>query len=852
MSHQPEFDATRTQHSDSTLERSRPDLGAAAGATFRGFRILRLLGEGGMGAVYEAEEAETGRIVALKLARPSVSMDAAERDRLLNEARLAASISHPNCVFVYGSHQDGEGIAIAMEMVRGHTVKDVVERFGAMSVDRAVQCTLDILAGLEAAHEKGVLHRDIKPANVFVDQLTGQAKVGDFGLSLSYTATELKKGSKSFAGTPAYASPEQLQGSPLEHRSDIYSAAATLYYMLTGRAPFIEVDIIQLVASIAGRMPEPPSQWNTAVKPELDAVVLRALAKKPDERFPDYASFRAALVPEPAAPLPRRLAAGMIDAALTATSLAANLAAGISPASPLGHVVEDVSSIILYTSFGAMEGHLGFTPGKWLYGLRVRRGLRNAGWRAGLWRGFLFALLQNGLAFGAGLASGHALGWRFKLDLQAGAWTTAIMLMEFAGVAIAFLTARSANGWQGLHDRLSGTRVTRVSRSGAGLSKLEPVQRVDPSASRPAGPFLVAAEAASPGVAVAWDPILERNVWLVEHAPGTPPLPTARRETIRRGALRWIGGLRTSAKAWDAFEYPGGGPLLGYRRIDEVGQLATLLADLAAELPPEAENLDLRRVWIAGDHGVVCDFPVASEPMIAPLESGAPAFLRRCASEALSHGSSIPLPVGEVLGDLERGTLNLAEASSRLRSLAESGGCTVTRVRRLVQMLVGNWAPASLAAVVAVDFALGPSWRGFRELREIPMFFAGLSIAAGLLFTAATGAPLSMSMTGLAFTDRNGARAPRWRALARLALPLLIWLAILFAVLQHESSKLSPLSAQGDVFQQFGKRLGAASREMGWAFGSYWLLVIPQWLFALRTPSRGILERITGLWISRT
>jgi len=847
-----EFDATRTEHSDSTLQRSHPDLGQIGCESFSGFRIVRLLGEGGMGAVYEAEEAKTARVVALKLAHSSVSMDTGQRDRLLNEARVAASISHPNCVFVYGSYHDGERIAIAMELVRGETVKDAVERAGAMPVDRAVQCALDILAGLEAAHEKGVLHRDIKPANVFLDQMTGQAKVGDFGLSLSYASIESKKGSKSFAGTPAYASPEQLQGAVLDHRSDIYSAAATLYFLLTARAPFMESDMIQLVASIAARMPEPPSTWNPAVTAELDAVVLRALAKKPEERFQDYTSFRAALVPEPQAPWARRLAAGVIDALLTAVSLVVNWVSGVDPSSPLGGVVADFSNVAVLTMIGAAEGQFGFSPGKWVCGLRVRRGLRNAGWRAGLFRGFLFALLQNGLEFGLVLAAGPAIGWRSRFE-AAPAWMLVSTLLGFSGIAIPFLLARPSNGWLGLHDLWSGTRVTRLVRRTGGAVQAAHGQPLHAAEARRVGPFLVPAGSVAPGAALAWDPVLERNVWLVEHVAGSPPLPRARCELIRRGALRWIGGQRLDDEAWDAFEYPPGAPLSGYQQVDDVGRLATVIADLAEELAESspADKWDIGRIWIAGDRGVMCDFAVSSGST-RQSSASIPAFLRQCAEEALPPESSIPLPVGEVLRDLERRTINPAEASRRLRSLAQSGGCRVTRARRLSQLLIGNLVPSCAAVALGIALAMNPSWRGFRTLREVPILLAGLGMAAGLVLTALTGTLLSMSITGLAFTGRNGARAPFWRKLLRSALPLGLWLLFLLVVLQHEPTAPPPEAVRGKGFRMLVYRVAAASREFGWVLGSYWLLVIPQWLSALRTPSRGILERMTGLWISRT
>jgi hypothetical protein len=213
--------------------------------------------------------------------------------------------------------------------------------------------------------------------------------------------------------------------------------------------------------------------------------------------------------------------------------------------------------------------------------------------------------------------------------------------------------------------------------------------------------------------------------------------------------------------------------------------LAMILADLAEELAasPTVEAWDIGRIWIAGDRGVMCDFAVASGTKVETSES---AFLRQCAVEALLPGSSIPLPVGEVLGALEKRTISAAEASLRLRSLAQSGGCRVTRARRLSQLLIGNLVPTCAAVALSIVLAMSPSWKAFRSLRDVPILLAGLGMAAGLFLTALTGTLLSMSITGLAFTGRNGARAPRWRKLLRSALPLLLWLLLLLVILQPE------------------------------------------------------------------
>ena len=186
-----------------------------------------------MGEVYEAED-ESGRRVALKVLKHGLD-DPNDRARFLREGRLAASISHPHTVYVYGTDEI-EGVpVIAMEMATGGTLKDRVKEHGPLPPAEAVDVMLDVIAGLEAAAAGGVLHRDVKPSNCFVDS-EGRVKVGDFGFSISTLARAERDVTMAgtFLGTPVFASPEQLHADDLDVRSDIYSVGATLYYVLTG------------------------------------------------------------------------------------------------------------------------------------------------------------------------------------------------------------------------------------------------------------------------------------------------------------------------------------------------------------------------------------------------------------------------------------------------------------------------------------------------------------------------------------------------------------------------------------------------------------------------------------------
>ncbi|MDB6123702.1 MAG: prkC 11 [Pedosphaera sp.] len=214
------------------------------GEQFGHYQMVRLLGQGGMGVVYEAEDLESGRRVALKILGQALDSPEA-RKRFLREGQLAASINHPNSVYVFGTEEIGGTPVIAMELMPGGTLHDRIVRTGPMTVSEAVDTTLQIITGLEAAQQIGILHRDIKPSNCFINH-DGTVKIGDFGLSISSTVrteSNLTETGVMF-GTPAFSSPEQLRGDELTVRSDIYSVGVTLYQLLTGRMPFEAANVV--------------------------------------------------------------------------------------------------------------------------------------------------------------------------------------------------------------------------------------------------------------------------------------------------------------------------------------------------------------------------------------------------------------------------------------------------------------------------------------------------------------------------------------------------------------------------------------------------------------------------------
>ncbi len=246
------------------------------------YRIIELLGRGGMGEVYRADDLELGQLVALKFLPASVAQDEIALARLRNEVRLARQISHPNVCRVFDiGHLEGQYF-LSMEYVDGEDLASVLRRMGRPSSEKALQIARQICAGLQAAHDNGVLHRDLKPANIMIDG-RGRVRLMDFGLSA--LALDLV-GVQDFVGTPLYMAPEQLEGSSgVSTRADLFSLGVVLYEVLTGRHPFSASTLTELREGYrAGKSPAPPSEFAGELDPKVDSVILRCLETAPEAR----------------------------------------------------------------------------------------------------------------------------------------------------------------------------------------------------------------------------------------------------------------------------------------------------------------------------------------------------------------------------------------------------------------------------------------------------------------------------------------------------------------------------------------------------------------------------------------
>jgi beta-lactam-binding protein with PASTA domain len=263
------------------------------------YRVLRKLGSGGMADVYCAEDQQLGRRVALKLLYRRFAEDDNFVERFRREASSAAGLNHPSIVSIYDRGEWDGTYYIAMELIEGRTLKDVIREHGPAPPDAAVDVAVQILRAARYAHKRGIVHRDLKPHNVMVDD-EGRVKVTDFGIARAGASDMTETGS--IMGTAQYLSPEQAQGEPVDARSDLYSIGIVLYEMLTGRVPFDAESAVTIALKQVSETPIAPMDLNPEVPPALDAVVLRALAKDRAGRYADADEFIAALEAARAAP----------------------------------------------------------------------------------------------------------------------------------------------------------------------------------------------------------------------------------------------------------------------------------------------------------------------------------------------------------------------------------------------------------------------------------------------------------------------------------------------------------------------------------------------------------------------
>ncbi|MDX9722618.1 MAG: protein kinase [Myxococcota bacterium] len=353
----------RTIDSESVKASDDDDL---CGTMLHHYRVLRLLGRGAMGKVYEAHDISLDRRVALKV----VALGRARQgtaERFVQEARAQAKLQHPNVVGIYYIGVQDESVFFAMELVDGGELDALLETGspGArIDTGRAVDWMLSLCRALQRAEKAGIVHRDLKPSNILLDA-QGNPKLADFGLAQTLVE-QPEAGSRGFAGTPLYASPEQFRGELLDHRSDMYSLGVSFYHLLAARPPFEGESLLALARAHESSEPPPLSSLNAEIGEGLATIIHRLLAKRPEQRYASYAELITAL--EEARPRALQGAGVMVRGVAYFVDFVI-LAVLVKVSWPIAGWLGAFAFFIAY--FTLFWRRIGWTPGKWLFRLRV-------------------------------------------------------------------------------------------------------------------------------------------------------------------------------------------------------------------------------------------------------------------------------------------------------------------------------------------------------------------------------------------------------------------------------------------------------------------------------------------------
>jgi len=253
-----------------------------------GYKLLRRLGGGGMGTVYLAEQVALRRFVALKVIRPELQASATALKRFEREALAIAKLRHPNAVTIHELGVDGDVRYLAMELVPGRSLREVV-LVEKPHLSRVLGWIRQVALALHAAHEQGIVHRDVKPGNILITP-EDRAVLHDFGLA-HLTEVEATTLTRSFAGSPSYAAPEQLTGAPLDGRTDIYALGVTLYESITGKLPSDASTMEGIFRKVLTEEPAPPQRFNPEIGRAVEIVTLKAMEKRPQDRYASAAEF---------------------------------------------------------------------------------------------------------------------------------------------------------------------------------------------------------------------------------------------------------------------------------------------------------------------------------------------------------------------------------------------------------------------------------------------------------------------------------------------------------------------------------------------------------------------------------
>ena len=595
------------------------------------YRMIRWLGSGGMGTVWEAVDENNGRRVAIKRNAESMVSDETYVKRFIREAQLAAQVSHPNVTFIYGAGNENGQPYIAMELMPGNTLADLVNIEGALACSIAVDHVISMIDGLIAVHGQGMIHRDVKPANCFLDS-NGSVKIGDFGLSKSTRDKETgltKTGT--FMGTPSYAAPEQIRGDEIDGRTDLYSVGATLFFLLTGRTPFLG-DAMSVTAQVTADRAPICSEINPTIPKDLGRAVAKCLEKEPSKRFQTLEALRLALIPfatqrESISDVGRRLAAYMIDQTVIQIVLLLVISgltvAMISNGDEIPFDDVKVQKVIKSVGFWGVilswllttlyftfcEGWFGRGIGKRLMMLNL---IDSEGQRPGALKAFARAAILPGglgipLVFTLWNVSGDSPTATIEVQLQ---MFMRDLAASYVPCLICVSTMRASNRFLGIHGMLTGTRVIRLNQ---GKQKF-PIPVIVPTLtaveSVQFGPYEtkeLIGESRYGKVYLSKDDTLNRNVWIVVHSDETD-FSIDRMNLARDSRQRWIdGGLLGDGRRWDAFESIEGVPIhifVGLQNKADWSLYGQVMLDIVIEVQEAIKDntlpkiISLSLVWL--------------------------------------------------------------------------------------------------------------------------------------------------------------------------------------------------------------------------------------------------------------
>ncbi|WP_337174187.1 protein kinase [Paludisphaera sp.] len=802
--------------------RSTPDEGAFPDRV-AGYHLRRRLGSGGMGTVFEAFDEQQGRNVAVKLIAPRNLDSDQALDRFRLEGRTAAAVTHPRCVFVHAVDEESGLPYIVMELMPGDTLQSLVEGRGPLPPAVAIPKILDVMEGLAEFHRLGMIHRDVKPSNCFLDE-GGRVKIGDFGLSKSMEGGADLTRTGAFLGTPLYASPEQIKRETLDERTDVYSVAATLYFLLTGRPPVRARDAAEALARIVSEPPPPVREFAPGVPRALEAAILRGLDRDRSRRWRDLREFHEALLPF----LPERVDIGsiglrvgayLVDLTLfhVATWAAIALVFFLHRGRALetmgfmerhGWTIELAATAGWIGYFTVLEGLLASSVGKWLVGLRVSRmevgdppGLRRA-----LVRTLAFVLLA-----GLGSVAWHGLVSSQTRVMDMLIPSPRLAALNLVGLMILAAPMRQPTGFRGMHELASGTRVVRVvpargvrrlhaSRGfragrrrdrGAGARAPEVVETFQ------VGPYVVDGSIATTHgrrVFAGHDGALGRRAWLVLRDSGSTPPDPRRCALDRLTRPRWIGGGDLPDSRWDAFTAPAGRP---FRDLAGHGGLAwrdllPILLQLAEELEAARgdgtfpDSLSLDDVWVQEDGRV---------QLVDPLDWGRPAPGDAPAAADGEEPRALAL-----LADVARAGLGAARPGGRIRRAVPR------HAREMLDRLLGDRPAYARLAHLRADLIAAAS-----RPTEVGVARRGLQLA----IQAVLMTPTLLLLVGFSCPELDPDLMP-WDMEIMAAIPV-IWLAWSFLARGGISYRLAGLCLVGPDGRVAGRFVCAFRALLAWS-----------------------------------